>query len=411
MGGTTAKICLVRDGRPDITTELEAARVHRFKRGSGLPIKAPVVDLMEIGAGGGSIAHADELGLLRVGPLSAGAEPGPVAYGRGGTAPTVTDACLVLGYFDAASFLGGEMLLDLDAARAALRALGLSFGLDATATAWGVYSIVCESMAGAARVYVIEKGEDPRRFPLVAFGGAGPAHAVRVARILGAREVIVPPDSGVASALGFLISPVSFEFSRSHPGELRMLDWPAVADLYGQMEEQARAILGQAGVAAVDVRLERRAEMRLAGQFHDIEVEVPAGPLTAAAAAPLAATFATEYRRLYHAVLPEYEPMALNWRLRAFGPEPSLRLPGEDDGRDDACPATPLPRTHRSAYFPETGGYQQTPVYDRAVLPRGARIDGPAIVEERESTTVVWPGDLLMVDTSRNLRITIGMDR
>lgn len=227
MGGTTAKVCLVTAGRPELTSEMEAARVHRFKRGSGLPVKTPVLDLIEIGAGGGSIAFANRLGLLQVGPDSAGADPGPACYGFGGDEPTVTDACLALGYLDPVTFLGGEMRLDAGAADRTLEKLGRQLGLDGR-TAWGIYSVVCENMAAAARVHVIEKGHDPRRYPLIAFGGAGPVHAARVARALGTPEVIVPPVSGVASALGFLVAPVSFEFARSLPGELRSLDWPAV---------------------------------------------------------------------------------------------------------------------------------------------------------------------------------------
>ena len=280
MGGTTAKVCLVRGGEPDLAAEMEAARVHRFKKGSGITVKAPVVDLIEIGAGGGSIAASDRLGLLRVGPRSAGADPGPACYGLGGEGPTVTDACLVLGYFDPDYFLGGTMSLDIQAAGRALEGLGRELELSTIEAAWGVYGVVCENMASAARVHIIEKGQDPRRFPMVAFGGAGPAHAARVARTLGATEVVVPPVSGVASALGFLVTPASFEFSRSRPGELRALPWEEVASLYDDMEEKARGTLAASGVRPGDVRLERRAEMRLSGQFHDIEVPVPEGPLS-----------------------------------------------------------------------------------------------------------------------------------
>ena len=228
MGGTTAKACLVQGGRPDVAPAMEAARVHRFKRGSGLPIKAPVIDMIEIGAGGGSIAHVDALGLLKVGPRSAGADPGPACYGLGGREPTVSDANLLLGYLDPGFFLGGRMRLDRAAAEAAVDALAGRVGLDPVATAWGVYEIVCENMAAAARVHIVEKGRDPRRYAMVGFGGAGPAHAARVARILGIGEVIVPPASGAASALGFLVAPMSFEFVSSLPGRLAELDLAAV---------------------------------------------------------------------------------------------------------------------------------------------------------------------------------------
>jgi 5-oxoprolinase (ATP-hydrolysing) len=393
MGGTTAKICLIQDGRPALAAGAEAGRIHRFKKGSGLPIKTPLIDLMEIGAGGGSIASANPLGLLQVGPRSAGADPGPACYGLGGTDATVTDACLALGYLDPASFLGGEMELDRAAADEALARLGARLELNGEA-AWGVYQVVCENMASAARVHVIEKGCDPRRFPLVAYGGAGPLHAVRVARLLGGPEVIVPPVSGVAAALGFLVAPVSFEFSRSFPVELRSLDWEAAEALYRDMEEQARAHLRSAGVE--EVRIEREVEMRLSGQFHDIVVPVRAGP------DQLRKDFDLEYARLYHDVLAGYEPLVLNWRLRALGPNPEVRLPRV------AGAAAVTARRHRPAYFAEEGGAVSTPVYDRYALGAGTEITGPAIVEERESTTVLGRRDRLRVDELGNLRVSIG---
>ena len=412
MGGTTAKLCLVTGGEPDLATEMEAARVHRFKKGSGITVKAPVVDLIEIGAGGGSIAGSDRLGLLRVGPRSAGADPGPASYGLGGERPTVTDACLVLGYFDPGYFLGGTMPLDLPAAERALEGLGRELELGTIEAAWGVYGVVCENMASAARVHIIEKGQDPRRFPMIAFGGAGPAHAARVARTLGAPEVVVPPVSGVASALGFLVTPASFEFSRSHPGEMRSLPWEEVDSIYGDMEENALATLAASGVDLGSLRLERRAEMRLSGQFHDIEVPVPGGRLSIETARPMTEAFETEYRRLFHAVPPGYEPMVLNWQLRASGPEPELRLqdvvPSLADGRRASDDPSGSPKGRRKAYFPETKGYTETPVYDRYALGSGFCAEGPAIVEEKESTIVVNPGDVLEVDSMGNIRIGIG---
>src|SRR6185503_12552984 len=211
MGGTTAKACLIEHGRAEIAPMMEAARVHRFKRGSGLPIKAPVIDMIEIGAGGGSIAAIDEVGLLRVGPHSAGSDPGPACYGMGGTKPTVTDANLVLGYYDPGFFLGGRMSLDKAAAERAVATVAEPLGLGVPEAAWGIHKVVVESMAAAARVHLVEKGKDPRRYAMVGFGGAGPAHAADVARILGVREVVIPPASGAASALGFLVAPLSFE--------------------------------------------------------------------------------------------------------------------------------------------------------------------------------------------------------
>ena len=402
MGGTTAKACLVRGGKPDLAPELEAGRVHRFKRGSGLPIRTPVVDMIEIGAGGGSIAQRDQLGLLKVGPHSAGAEPGPACYGLGGTSATVTDACLVLGYYDPEFFLGGAMRLDEAAARRALERLGGELGLDMIHTAWGVYQVVCEGMARAARVHIIEKDQDPRDFPLLAFGGAGPAHAARVARILGAKSMLVPPVSGVASALGFLVAATSHEIVRSYPGPFEELDWAAIRGLFGEMEADALGVLESAGVPARDVRLERFVEARLMGQFHDIEVALPLEVLGRGNWRELAHDFERAYEERYHTVLEGYRPMAVSWRLRATGPQPTLELQA---GGAVAGPV--VPKGTRRAYFPEAGGFVQTKVYAREALPLGAVLDGPVIVEEGESTTVIAPGDRLEVDAVGNLRVTV----
>jgi 5-oxoprolinase (ATP-hydrolysing) len=406
MGGTTAKLCRIRDGHPEIAPSIEAARVHRFKRGSGLPVTVPVVDMMEIGAGGGSIARVDALGLLKVGPHSAGADPGPACYGRGGTEPTVTDACVALGYFDPGYFLGGAMPLDARAAQTALERLGAQLRIGAVAAAWGIHELVAENMAAAARVYLIERGQDPRRFAMVAFGGAGPAHAARVARILGLRDVVVPPASGVASALGFLVSPTSVELVHSLPGPLDTLDWAAVDALYRRMEADGRAMLRDAGVPAKAVGCRRRAEMRLAGQFHDIEVAVPDGELTAAATPGLTAGFEAEYRRLYGTFLPDRPIQVLNWRVLVTGPRPEIALPRADID-PSASPAAAL-RGRRRAYFPETEGFADVPVYDRYRLRPGCAVPGPAIIEEREATTVVGPGDTVSVDAVSNLLLRVG---
>jgi 5-oxoprolinase (ATP-hydrolysing) len=401
MGGTTAKAALIQDGRPNVAAAMEAGRVHRFKRGSGLPIRAPVVDMIEIGAGGGSIARRDALGLLKVGPESASADPGPACYGLGGVDATVTDAALVLGYYDPSYFLGGTMHLDHAASHAACHRLGERFGMNAIDTAWGIHRIVCENMAGAARVHIIEQGHDPRRFPLLAFGGAGPAHASRVARILGAHEVLIPPVSGVASALGFLVAPVAHEIVRSYPMPFDRFDHAAIAQVMADLEREARAVLAEAGVASEDVSIERSVEARLIGQFHEIVIPLPDGAIDAATGALLTAAFERAYEAAYHTVLPGYRPMAMGWRLRAVGPAPHVPLAGS------SFAATATPKGQRDAYFPEAGGFTPTPVYDRAALPAGAVIPGPVIVEEREATTIVAPGDTLSVDAVGNLRIRI----
>ncbi|MGH6997185.1 MAG: hydantoinase/oxoprolinase family protein, partial [Phenylobacterium sp.] len=239
MGGTTAKACMIEDGRAEIAPMLEAGRVNRFAKGSGLPIKAPVIDMIEIGAGGGSIAAIDEVGLLKVGPHSAGSDPGPACYGMGGTKPTVTDANLVLGYYDPGFFLGGRMALDLEAARKAVASVAKPLGLSVEEAAWGIHKVVVESMGAAARVHLVEKGKDPRHYAMVGFGGAGPAHAVDVARVLGVRQVIIPPASGAASALGFLAAPLSFDMVQSLPVEFSEgFDAQAVNTVLSELEAQ-----------------------------------------------------------------------------------------------------------------------------------------------------------------------------
>ena len=403
MGGTTAKACLIENGQAEIAPMMEAARVHRFKRGSGLPIKAPVIDMIEIGAGGGSIAAIDETGLLRVGPRSAGAEPGPACYGRGGTEPTVTDANLALGYYDPGFFLGGRMGLDLAAAQAALSAVGTKLGLDATGTAWGIHRMVVENMAAAARIHIVEKGKDPRAYAMVGFGGAGPAHAAEVARVLGVQEVLIPPASGAASALGFLAAPLSFEQVRSHPVRLSAPDAASVIDgALTALEAEARAQLRAAGVADADIVTERSADMRLEGQMHEINVKLPDGAIDADGLATIRTRFAEAYAARYTSVYGGVGIQAISFRVRCRGPLPRLSLT-ESGG----APAAAARKGTRRAFFAD--GWAEAPVYDRYALTQGVTIEGPAIIEERESTTVIPAGDSVTVDEAGSLRIRIGV--
>src|ERR671930_524046 len=250
MGGTTAKACLVEAGRPTITNDFEVGRIYRFKKGSGLPIKASSVELVEIGAGGGSIARVDRFGLVKVGPDSAGAEPGPACYGRGGTEPTVTDADLLLGYLDPRYFLGGRMALDPEAAREAIRSrLAEPLGLDVERAAWTVHQVVNENMANAARVYAVERGRDARNFPLFAFGGAGPVHAFRVAEKLGVGEIIAPFRAGGGSTIGLLAGPLAFDFVRTAAARVDSLEWAEIGRLLGEIEREGREVLARAGVS------------------------------------------------------------------------------------------------------------------------------------------------------------------
>jgi 5-oxoprolinase (ATP-hydrolysing)/N-methylhydantoinase A len=407
MGGTTAKACLIDGGSPSVTASQEVARVHRFKRGSGIPVKAPTIDMIEIGAGGGSIARVSSLGLLKVGPESAGADPGPACYGRGGHEPTVTDANLLLGYLNANYFLGGRMTLDVEAARGAVNALAEKLRMDTTAAAYGIHTIVNENMAAAARVHIIERGRDPRGYALVAFGGAGPLHACAVGRIIGAPEVILPIAAGAASALGLLIAPLAFDYVRSYPGLVDDLDLAAVNGVLREMEVAGLARLADAGIDRKQARVVRFADMRLHGQFHEITVPVPAGELTKARLPELKAAFAEEYTRVHSHLYEGVPMMALTWRVRVEGPRPQVAL-SHDPGasRNGDRPAGEPRKGDRHAYFPGHG-FVTSPVYDRYRLPVGFTSVGPAIIEEHESTAIIHPGDAFTVDARSNVVVTL----
>ncbi|OLD25385.1 MAG: methylhydantoinase, partial [Candidatus Rokubacteria bacterium 13_1_40CM_2_70_45] len=321
MGGTTAKACVIDDGVPLVGREFEVARADRFKKGSGLPIRVPVIELIEIGAGGGSIARVDRMGLLKVGPDSAGADPGPACYNLGGRFPTVTDADLLLGYLDAEFFLGGRMRLDREAARRSVEEhVARPLGLDVTGAAWGIHRLVNENMAAAARIHGIERGRDLRQYPLFAFGGAGPVHCWQVAKILKVPRILIPFGAGAMSAYGLLAAPLAFDFVRTGQERLDRADWPAINRRFAEMEEEGRALLARAGVAPTDVGLARIAEMRYAGQGHEVECRVPLGALSTESLPAITASFESAYRALYHR-LPQGVPIeALNWRLTVSGP-------------------------------------------------------------------------------------------
>jgi N-methylhydantoinase A/oxoprolinase/acetone carboxylase beta subunit len=402
MGGTTAKACLIHRGRPFTTNELEVARVHVGKKGSGLTLRVPALDLIEIGAGGGSIAWVDQLGLLRVGPESAGADPGPACYGRGGLAPTVTDADLLLGYLAPDRFLGGAMRLDLEAARAAVERVAKPLGLDVTAAAAGIHRVVDENMASAARIHVLEKGKDPRRYPLFAFGGAGPVHAAGIARLLGTSRVIVPRGAGVTAALGFLAAPLAADHVRTDPVRLDRADWGRVREVLAELEARALATLEAAGVPRRTVALERAADMRYVGQGFEVTAPLPGGRLDAGAADAVARSFLRTYRDRYGQAVRDQPIEVVSWRVRARGPVPRVRWAPAPRGGD----ARPARTGRRPAFF--GGRWRETPVYDRSRLGAGVTLVGPAILEERESTLVVPPGARVTVDAAGNALLTLG---
>ncbi|SIT04617.1 hydantoinase B/oxoprolinase family protein [Paracoccus saliphilus] len=403
MGGTTAKACMIEDGRAEISPMMEAARVHRFTKGSGLPIKAPVIEMIEIGAGGGSIAAIDEVGLLKVGPHSAGSDPGPACYGMGGEQPTVTDANLVLGYYDPGFFLGGRMKLDLEAARTAIARVAEPLGLGVEEAALGIHKVVVESMAAAARVHLVERGKDPRDYSMVGFGGAGPAHATDVARAMGISSVLIPPASGAASALGFLAAPLSHDGVRSMRIELTPgFDAAALNGLLRDLEEEGLHHLTRAGIAREDAVIERSADMRLVGQMHDISVDLPDGEIGEAELPAIREAFTRAYSARYAEPFEGARFETVNFRVRVAGPTPQLALTGAAGGGDMAAKI----KGHRQCWFDE--GEFSTAVYDRYSLGAGDVINGPAIIEERESTTVVGPADSVTIDAGLNLCVQIG---
>ena len=399
MGGTTAKLCVIENGQPSKTHEFEVDRVYRFRKGSGLPVRIPVIDMIEIGAGGGSIARVDSLGLLKVGPDSSGADPGPVCYGQGGTEATVTDADLVLGYLDPDYFLGGNMRLDTKRARQALSRLAEPLGMTVEQAAWGVHQIVNENMANAARAHLNERGKDPRRMPMYAFGGAGPVHGYRVAEILRLPALISPFGAGVGSTFGLLAAPLAFDFVRSAYSRLDQQDWSLANQLLDVMAEEGRKVLESSGLPAKEIRYQRTADMRYVGQGHEVSVRLPSGVLGQQHVPQITAEFEETYRGLYGRKGPDVALEIINWRLVASGPRPemNLRLPRDTSDKRHARKGS------RRAYFPESGEFVETAVYDRYAFKPGVEFTGPAIVEERESTLIVGPSGCAHVDKNLNV--------
>jgi N-methylhydantoinase A len=388
MGGTTAKICFISDGRPEQSRKFEVARVWRNLKGSGLPVRIPVTEMVEIGAGGGSIARLDELKRIKVGPESAGAEPGPVCYGRGGTEPTVTDANVVLGRIDPEAFAGGTLRLDARAAeRAVAEKIGAPLGLDARWAAAGIGEIVEENMASAARVHAIERGKTAERCTLVAFGGAAPLHAARLAAKLGISRVLVPVDASVGSAVGFLRAPVAFELARSLAQRDDRFDAAAVNRLLAAMEAEARSIV-EAGALGAPLAVHRTVEMRYLGQGHEIPIALPEGEISGAHAALLRAEYERRYEQQYGLRIADVPVEFLAWSVNVSTVPPQVQA---------SAPAAPgearaVAQASRAVFDPVAGREEKIPVYARAELRPGARLDGPALIGEPQTTTYVPRG-------------------
>ena len=393
MGGTTAKICLIDGFRPQTNRVFEVARIYRFKKGSGLPLRIPVVEMVEIGAGGGSIARIDALKRIAVGPDSAGAEPGPACYGRGGTSPTVTDADLVLGRIEPAAFSGGRMALDSGRAVAALdHAIGSPLELPPALAALGVSEMVDENMANAARVHAIESGKDVRNRVLIAFGGAAPLHAARVAEKLGMDRVMVPVGAGVGSAIGFLRAPIAYEIVRTRVQRLSDFDSAQVNGMFAEMRAEAEAVVRR-GAPDAELEEERHAFMRYLGQGHEVMVPIPVTRFAADDTGLLADAFAESYRALYSRTIPGIDIEVVSWAL-------TLRAPAAEfvEAEQAAKPFVPEPAAYRTLIDAGTGDDMEVPVYARAALRPGASIRGPAVVTEDETSTVISPAFDALID-------------
>jgi N-methylhydantoinase A len=402
MGGTTAKICLIDKAQPQTARVLEVARIYRFLKGSGLPLRIPVIEMVEIGAGGGSIARLDALKRIAVGPDSAGSQPGPVCYGQGGTEPTVTDADVVLGRIDPKKFSGGKIGLDGAAAeRAVAERIGTPLGLKADHAALGISELVDENMANAARVHAIESGKDLRTRTLIAFGGAAPLHAARVAGKLGISRVLIPANAGVGSAVGLLRAPVAYEIVRSQLMRVSEFDAIAANGLVAEMRGEAEAVVRR-GAPNAELGEKRSAFMRYRGQGHEIAVELPVRAFTASDRPVLVELFEAAYRRLYSRSIPGVEIEILSWVL-ALGAPAEGHLAAAVSQKS----TEPKPRSRRGVFDPDAGEFIETPVYWRADLASGARIKGPAVIAEDETSTVVSADFDARIDRFGYIELTV----
>ena len=399
MGGTTAKGALVREGAAMKVYALEVARQHEFKSGSGLPVRTPVIDMIEIGAGGGSIAEPDARGTIRVGPKSAGASPGPACYGQGGRDATLSDANLVLGYLDPDYFLGGEMRLDRSLAeRVITDRVAMPLGLALERAAFGIHDIVSEDVARAFRIHASERGFDYRSSSMVAFGGSGPVHAIRVAKKLGIPRVVFPVAAGVMSAIGLLASPLAFEVALTRERFVGDLDETEFEATFSEVESEAAAPLIAAGLGTSRITKVRRLDMHYHGQGHEIEVTLSADD---SGVDRLADLFRRRYEALY-AFAPLDAPLVITtWKVEARAPDPGIGAHYSMSSSNSS--AASAAKGVRRAWFPDTGGWMSTPVYERYAFQAGDAVGGPALIEERESTVVIGPGDRVHVDAAGNL--------
>ncbi len=398
MGGTTAKICLIDNGQPQTSRHFEIARAARFIKGSGLPVRIPVIEMIEIGAGGGSISDVDRLGRITVGPKSAGAEPGPACYGKGGDAPTVTDADVTLGYIDPGLFAEGTLnMVPGNADKAIETGIAGKLGLQLDEAAYGISQIVDENMASAARVHAVEHGKDLTRRAMIAFGGNGPLHATRLADKIGVDTIIVPPNPGVGSAVGFLSAPVSYEIVRSLYMLLDGFDVEAVNGLFERMIGEASGVVS-AGTDDTGLIANRRAFMRYRGQGHEIEVALPDRALAIADLPALREAYDEAYRAQFHRSVAGMEIEIMNWAVTV-----STEVADPVAAQAASQPVSPSPAKSRSVYLRLDAARRSVPLYMRADLPPGTTISGPALIAEPQTTTFVDANYSAGIDGGNNI--------
>lgn len=410
MGGTTAKLSLIENGHPSISFTFEVARRKRFSEGSGLPIRITTVDLIEIGAGGGSIAHLDQLGLLKVGPESAGSEPGPACYGLGGVKPTVTDANLILGYLNPEYFAGGSLSIYPSRAVEALSQMGQSLDRSVIDVAWGIHDVVAENMAGAARVHVAERGRDPRDFVLVCTGGGGPLHAYYVAQKIGVSKIVCPPSAGVASAFGLLMASARSDLSRTLNFKFSTTDLSPLENAYRELEAEARSTLETLSYAFGPISIKRQADGRFVGQGFNLSVELPEGPYSVDTnqsedniRIKLVQAFESAYKEKFGRTPPDVQVEFVNVRISGDAPPHTQFVPELMRLGHDA-----EPKGFREVYFKELNAYIETPIFERSELSTGFSAMGPLLIEDVSSTLVVGPKGRVEQLASGNLVITIG---
>ena len=384
MGGTTAKICLIEEHTPKTAKTFEVARTYRFKKGSGMPISIPVIEMVEIGAGGGSIARIDSMRQIRVGPESAGSEPGPACYGRGGDRPTVTDGDLVLGRIDADRFAGGSIQLSTPAAESALQQVICSrLGIDATSAAFGLSEVVDENMANAARMHAVESGKELTGFTLIAFGGAAPLHAARLCEKLGIGQMLVPPGAGVGSAIGFLRAPFAYESVRSAYVRLSAFNAERVNAVLVELQNEAVSFV-LAGVSDVTPLVECQAHMRYVGQGWEIPVEIEIKSYDASGGTELHSQFVAAYTSLFGREIDGLDVEIVSWSLKASSPKPAVGSLELVAAGTPSCVAG-----KRRIFDAAAGAFVDSCIVERERMRTGDRIEGPAAIVEAETTTIV----------------------